>query len=205
MKSIAMPQLLRMLVVAAAVSLPVASSFCNHAVYQNAFLGRNPSTTNTQKQQSSSVASFRNSQQNRSDKFHFTTRWATPKGGIGEELPLIDLQTFLKLTNQVQSGGEAKAVIQGGDCVLNGEVETRRGKKLFTGDEVLYAGQHFDVLDEVNKKGYVWKVKKKKVKPVAKIDADGNLEFGGRHRSEEWRQERKAKKAEKKVIHRNKK
>ena len=35
--------------------------------------------------------------------------------------PLIDLQTFLKVTKSVQSGGDAKSVIQGGICVLNGE------------------------------------------------------------------------------------
>jgi hypothetical protein len=31
------------------------------------------------------------------------------------------------------------------------------------------------------------------------VDMNGNLEFGGRYRSEEWRKERKQKKAERKA------
>jgi len=111
------------------------------------------------------------------------------------ENPLIDLQTFLKLAGAVDTGGAAKTAIQGGECYLNGEVETRRAKKLFKGDEVFFNEKSFDVLDMVNLKGYVFKTKDKKVKPVARVDADGNLEFGGRFRSEEWRAERKEKKA----------
>jgi len=111
------------------------------------------------------------------------------------QTPLIDLQTFLKLAGAVDTGGKAKAAIQGGECYLNGEVETRRAKKLFKGDEVFFNEKAFDVLDMVNLKGYVFKTKDKKVKPVAKIDAAGNLEFGGRFRSPEWRAERKEKKA----------
>jgi len=113
--------------------------------------------------------------------------------------PLCELQTFLKLTGAVQTGGQAKFVIQGGECYLNGEVETRRAKKLFKGDQVFFDEKSFDVLDEVNNRGYVYKVKQKKIKPMAKIDADGNLEFGGQFRSEEWRAERKEKKAAKKA------
>jgi ribosome-associated protein len=115
-----------------------------------------------------------------------------------EQTPLCDLQTFLKLTSSVQSGGEAKAAIQAGQCYLNGEVEIRRAKKLFRGDEVFFDGTSLDVLDEVLKYGYVYKAKKKKVKPVAKVDGEGNLEFGGRYRSEEWRSQRKERKAERK-------
>lgn len=117
---------------------------------------------------------------------------------VDEQTPLCDLQTFLKLTSSIQSGGEAKAAIQGGQCYVNGEVEIRRAKKLFRGDEVFFDGLSLDVLDEVLKYGYQYKPKKKKIKPVAKIDENGNLEFGGRYRSEEWRAERKEKKAERK-------
>jgi len=116
-----------------------------------------------------------------------------------ETQPLIDLQTFLKLTNLVESGGQAKSVIQGGKVIMNGLVETRRSKKLFVGDEVTYNNKTLDVRNEVGKKGYVFKKKVKKVKPQPKIDGDGNLEFGGRHRSEEWRTERKQRKAERKA------
>jgi ribosome-associated protein len=113
--------------------------------------------------------------------------------------PLCDLQTFLRLMQLVSSGGAAKTVIQAGQCRLNGEVELRRAKKLFPGDLVSFKRATLDVLDEVSAKGYVYKAKTKKEKPLSKVDADGNLEFGGRFRSQEWRKERKEKKAVRKV------
>ena len=42
----------------------------------------------------------------------------------------------LKASNLVGSGGEAKVLIQGGEVRVNGEVETRRGRKLQKGDVV---------------------------------------------------------------------
>ncbi|TPW10120.1 MAG: ribosome-associated protein, partial [bacterium] len=48
---------------------------------------------------------------------------------------------WLKLHQWVSSGGEAKVVIQGGEVSLNGEVETRRRKKLRTGDVVSFGGK----------------------------------------------------------------
>ena len=50
--------------------------------------------------------------------------------------PVIRLDQFLKLMGLVRSGGEAKHLIQNGHVLLNGEVETRRSKKLYEGDEV---------------------------------------------------------------------
>lgn len=111
-----------------------------------------------------------------------------------DQTPLIDLQTFLKLCDLVQTGGEAKAAVQSGKVRLNWEVETRRAKKLFAGDEVSYGEVTLDVSDEVGARKYTYKPKKKKVKPAPKVMADGGLEFGGRYRSEEWRAERKQKK-----------
>ncbi|MFQ6792433.1 S4 domain-containing protein YaaA [Thomasclavelia sp.] len=55
----------------------------------------------------------------------------------------ITLGQFLKYTNCVSSGAEAKAVIQGGLVLVNGEVETRRGKKLRTNDQIEYNGASF--------------------------------------------------------------
>jgi len=129
-------------------------------------------------------------------QFSLKTSTTTPNK---EAQPLIDLQTFLKLTNLVESGGQAKSVIQSGKVLMNGSMETRRSKKLFVGDEVTYDNKTLNVRNEIDKKGYVFKKKVKKVKPQPKIDQDGNLEFGGRHRSEEWRIERKQRKAERKV------
>jgi len=111
---------------------------------------------------------------------------------------LCDLQTFLRLVDAVPTGGMAKAVIQSGDCRLNGQIETRRAKKLFAGDKVTFAATDFDVAELVAHYGYVYKTKPKKVKPQARTMEDGALEFGGRFRSEEWRKERKERKATRK-------
>ena len=50
--------------------------------------------------------------------------------------PGITLGQALKASNLVGSGGEAKVLIQGGVVRVNGEVETRRGRKLEKGDVV---------------------------------------------------------------------
>lgn len=50
----------------------------------------------------------------------------------------IKLQDFLKLCDAVPSGGMAKNFIQNGEVRVNGETETRRGRKLRPGDEVTY-------------------------------------------------------------------
>lgn len=57
----------------------------------------------------------------------------------------IDLQDFLKLRGLVETGGEAKFRVQSGEVRLNGEVETRRRKKLRRGDIVEYAGHRLKV------------------------------------------------------------
>ena len=51
------------------------------------------------------------------------------------EPPKICLDQFLK-TCGVETGGQAKRLIQGGEVLVNNEVETRRRKKLVPGDEV---------------------------------------------------------------------
>ena len=48
----------------------------------------------------------------------------------------IKLDQFLKLAQVVQSGGEAKHLIQSGAVMVNNVVETRRGRKLYHGDIV---------------------------------------------------------------------
>jgi ribosome-associated protein len=55
--------------------------------------------------------------------------------------PVIELQEWLKWQQWVSSGGEAKVAIQGGLVRLNGEVETRRRKKLHAGDLVEFDGR----------------------------------------------------------------
>ena len=48
----------------------------------------------------------------------------------------IKLQDLLKFSGAVETGGEAKTLIQEGDVLVNGEVCTMRGKKLRPGDVV---------------------------------------------------------------------
>ena len=55
----------------------------------------------------------------------------------------IKLDSFLKLTNLCESGGLAKTLIQEGEVLVNGEVETRRGKKLDKGDKISFQGNDF--------------------------------------------------------------
>lgn len=50
----------------------------------------------------------------------------------------IKLGQLLKAANLVNSGAEAKLVINDGLVKLNGNVENRRGKKLYNGDVVIY-------------------------------------------------------------------
>lgn len=57
----------------------------------------------------------------------------------------IHLDQFLKAQSLVSTGGQAKVVIQGGEVLLNGEVETRRRKQLREGDVVEFAGQQLRV------------------------------------------------------------
>jgi ribosome-associated protein len=57
----------------------------------------------------------------------------------------LRLDHFLKIHGISESGGHAKAMIQGGEVKLNGIVETRRRKKLATGDVVEVFGKKFAV------------------------------------------------------------
>ena len=52
----------------------------------------------------------------------------------------IKLGQAIKAAGLVESGVEAKIVIQDGDVKVNGKVETQRGKKLFGGEVVEYNG-----------------------------------------------------------------
>ena len=57
----------------------------------------------------------------------------------------ITLGQALKAANVAGTGGEAKVLIQYGEVVVNGEVETRRGRKLEAGDVVEVGGERFEV------------------------------------------------------------
>ncbi len=57
----------------------------------------------------------------------------------------IQLAQALKLADLAQTGGEAKIIIQDELVTVNGEVETRRGKKLRDGDRFAFDGEEIEV------------------------------------------------------------
>lgn len=59
----------------------------------------------------------------------------------------IKLGQALKAAGLVETGAEAKDVIQGGLVKVNGEVDTRRGKKLYNGDVVEFDGEEIKIED----------------------------------------------------------
>ena len=57
----------------------------------------------------------------------------------------IKLESAMKLANIMPSGGSAKLEIQGGCVMVNGQVCTMRGKKLYPGDAFTYDGQTWSI------------------------------------------------------------
>ena len=61
----------------------------------------------------------------------------------------IKLGQALKAAGLVSSGVDAKMVIQDGLVLVDGEVETRRGKKLYDGAVIEYDGNQVKVVGSV--------------------------------------------------------
>ena len=61
----------------------------------------------------------------------------------------IKLDQLLKWANLVESGAMAKMVILNGDVKVNGEIETRRGTKIYPGDVVEFNGEKIVMEKEV--------------------------------------------------------
>ncbi len=59
----------------------------------------------------------------------------------------IKLGQAVKAAGFVDSGVEAKIVIQDGLVKVNGETDTRRGRKLIAGDKVSFEGNTIDIED----------------------------------------------------------
>jgi ribosome-associated protein len=57
----------------------------------------------------------------------------------------ITLSQFLKFIGIADTGGQAKMMIQSGEVLVNGTVDTRRGRQLVTGDRVTVGSQTFKV------------------------------------------------------------
>ena len=58
----------------------------------------------------------------------------------------IKMGQLLKLADMVQEGVEAKYVITDGLVKVNGEVDERRGRKVYEGDVVSYDGKEIKVI-----------------------------------------------------------
>lgn len=58
----------------------------------------------------------------------------------------IKLDQFLKLADIASTGGHAKFLIQEGLVKVNGEIETRRGKKLRPNDVIEVEGNKIKIL-----------------------------------------------------------
>lgn len=67
------------------------------------------------------------------------------EGAETSEAPSIKLDQFLKWVGVVQTGGEAKMLIQDGQVRVNGAIETRRGRRLAEGDRINVLGETFVV------------------------------------------------------------
>ncbi|MFH0701496.1 MAG: RNA-binding S4 domain-containing protein [Candidatus Woesearchaeota archaeon] len=63
--------------------------------------------------------------------------------------PFIELNSLVKILNWASTGGQAKLLIRSGAIKVNGEVETRNGKKLLAEDVVEYQEKKYVVGKEV--------------------------------------------------------
>lgn len=61
----------------------------------------------------------------------------------------IKLGQAMKLAGLVESGVEAKMVIEDGRVYVNGVIDTRRGKKLYNGDSFVFEGQKVTVVSKL--------------------------------------------------------
>ena len=61
---------------------------------------------------------------------------------------MIRLGQALKLANVVEDGVDARDVITAGEVLVNGEVETRRGRQLHAGDVITLTQLDLDVVIE---------------------------------------------------------
>jgi len=61
------------------------------------------------------------------------------------ESEFVELYKILKFEGLTESGGMAKQVIADGQVSVNGEIETRKRKKIIAGDEIEFSGQSIAV------------------------------------------------------------
>jgi ribosome-associated protein len=49
----------------------------------------------------------------------------------------VTLGQLLKLTDCISSGGSAKLYLAENEIIVNGDIENRRGRKLYRGDQII--------------------------------------------------------------------
>ena len=57
----------------------------------------------------------------------------------------VELYKILKFEGLVSTGGEAKLLIGDGQVTVNGEVETRKRRKMLAGDIIEFRGDRLEV------------------------------------------------------------
>lgn len=73
-------------------------------------------------------------------KYSFEEVKKLEKKQVSISTEYITLGQLLKLTNIIQTGGMAKRFLIEHQVFVNGESETRRGRKLYVGDRVVIDG-----------------------------------------------------------------
>ena len=58
----------------------------------------------------------------------------------------ITLGQLLKVTDFIQTGGEAKFAVKSLEIYVNGEREGRRGRKLYVQDKIVIEGKSFTIV-----------------------------------------------------------
>ena len=61
------------------------------------------------------------------------------------ETEFVELYKILKFEGLTDSGGMAKQMIADGQVSVNGEIETRKRKKIIAGDKIEFSGQSIKV------------------------------------------------------------
>ena len=70
-----------------------------------------------------------------------------PENIIAElESEFVELYKILKFEGLSESGGRAKQAIADGMVSVNGEVETRKRKKIRAGDQIDFIDHHIDIV-----------------------------------------------------------
>ena len=66
------------------------------------------------------------------------------------ESEFVELYKILKFEGLADSGGNAKQAIEEGLVSVNGEVETRKRKKIRAGDQIDFIDHHIEVIGKVD-------------------------------------------------------